>query len=453
MPRLGDRIDAIARSSELGRAALLLPTALWLALFVQGGIAICCDAEAYLAAIEGHQREGLFHRHPLVGYRSFLFPYFFSWFPLDHTAPVFGEVRGYSLAACGLFLLAEFGVLRGLRQSRLFWPTYLGFFANPLLLVYVPYPLQESFLVLAFVALTPWLLDPERFKAGWQLPGVAGLFLGILYMTRPSNIVLAIPVAWLLLAHLRHLPSAAARARASGLFIALAAIVVLPQSAISLRYHDSPLPYSATRALSFQLSAGEAYAKYSTDLFSRAGAGRPMPSWNPLNCDSATKGQKRKRRTFECARDAPNRREGPGAYAFTALIHVFNALNYDVLKPYVTNRSVPLFSLSQILSMGVAFLGGFAAFRKLTLRTASGQDVFLLLVAGVTLAVTTITAAETRFGLLATAAFSWFAAELVLQGRLERREWVAVGFGLSVFTVVSALLSVYVLTLSGAASP
>ena len=131
--------------------------------------------------------------------------------------------------SCSVFLLVEFGVLRQLRRSRVFWPTYLGFFANPLLLVYVPYPLQESFLVLAFVALTPWLLDPDRFRAGWTLPAVAGVFLGVLYMTRPSNIVLALPVGGLLLAHLRELPGAGARLRAVGLFAALAVVVILPQ--------------------------------------------------------------------------------------------------------------------------------------------------------------------------------------------------------------------------------
>jgi hypothetical protein len=281
----------------------------------------------------------------------------------------------------------------------------------------------------------------------------AGLFLGILYMARPSNGVLALPVLYLLAIHLRALPNHQARIRVASLFAGITLAVVIPQSAISNRHNDSILPYSATRALSFQLASGEAYAKYATDLFSRADAGRPMPSWNPLNCDSPPQGKKRKQRSFLCSFSSENRREGLAATVFTGLIHVFNALNYDTLRPYMTSSRGSLFSVSQGLSMAVAFLGGFGALRKLALRGATPQDVFLILVAGTTLAVTTITAAETRFGLLATGALSWLAVDLILRGQLSRPEWIAVGFGAACFGIVSALLSVYVLTLAGAISP
>lgn len=453
MQGLTDRIDQTARAGWLGCMLLLLPTAAWLCLFLMSGIPVCCDAKGYLSMIEGHQRDGLFHFHGTVGYRAYLFPYLFSWIPIDHSATLFGGVRGYSFAAGTVFLLTELVVLRGLRRSRLFWPTYLGFFANPLLLIYVPYPLQESFLVLALVALTPWLLSLDPAKPGGQLPVASGLFLAVLYMSRPSNLVLAIPIGWLMLTHLRALPGLAARTRASLLFAALVALVVLPQSAVNLRYHNSPMPYSATGALSFQLLSGTGYAKYTTNLSRRPNVAQPMVYWNPLNCYSELSTQPREYRAFLCSLLSENRRGGIAATVFTSLLHIFNSLSYDTLKPYVTNVTLPLFSLSQMLSVSVAFLGGFAAIRKLILRTATPQDVFLMLLAGVTLAVTTITAVETRFGLLATGAFSWLSAELVLQEKLDTKEWIAVGFGLASVVLVSALLSVYVLALSGATSP
>ena len=77
----------------------------------------------------------------------------------------------------------------------------------------------------------------------------------------------------------------------------------------------------------------------------------------------------------------------------------------------------------------------------------------LLGIVGVSLAVTTIAAVEVRFGVLATATLSLFAAELLAQGKLTARESLPLGFGLGLFLLTSSLLSVYVLALSGSASP
>ena len=103
--------------------------------------------------------------------------------------------------------------------------------------------------------------------------------------------------------------------------------------------------------------------------------------------------------------------------------------------------------------MAIVFLGGYGAIRKLVRRTADARDWFLITLVGTTLAVTTIVAVETRFGVLATAALSLLAAELALNGKMDAREWVPLSFGLAFFLAVSSLLSVYVLALSGAVLP
>jgi hypothetical protein len=439
--------------SSLACAALLLPTALVFGVLLLGGVPFCCDAEGYLKAIEAYREDGLFAMHAGLGYRAYLFPYLYSWIPLPASEIAFVDVRFYSLLSIGAFLLAELAALLRLRGMAHFWPVYVGFFVNPLLLVYVPYPLQESFLVLAFAGLLPWLLAIDYRSGRWSFAALLGLFFGALYMTRASHLVLALPVALLLVGHLRALPGTPARVRSVAAFGLLVASVVLPQSAAMLRHRDTLAPYPSTAALKLQLDAGRAYAKYATNVSGRRNIDPPMVYWNPLNCESEGPPSPRDERAFVCAAFPQKRREGLAPTIFTGLIHVYNGLNYDLLKPYNTDVDIALFSPSQLLSMAVVFLGGYGAIRKLFQRDADFVDWFLITVVGVTLAVTTITAVETRFGLLATASLSLLAAELVLNGRLEAREWIPVGFGLVFFLAATSLLSVYVLALSGALAP
>ena len=129
-----------------------------------------------------------------------------SLLPFDPSAIAFGDLRVYSIISITLFLLVEFGILLRLRGSALLWPVYLGLFVNPLVLVYVPYPLQESFLVLAFAALVPWLLALDHRSTSWRFPALLGFFFGAMYMARASHLVIALPVVILFAAHLRALP-------------------------------------------------------------------------------------------------------------------------------------------------------------------------------------------------------------------------------------------------------
>jgi hypothetical protein len=441
------------RGDSLLCSLLLVPTLLIFVLLTWDGAPFCCDASAYMSMVDGHRAEGLFYHHTTLGYRAYLFPYFYSLIPFAGSEVVFGDIRGYTVAAISVFLAVEFAVLMRTRESELFWPLYVGFFVNPLLLVYIPYPLAESFLLIAFNGLTSWLLVLDYRRGGWRFAAVLGLFAGVMYMTRPSNLVLAIPIGLLLVGHLRARVTASERLGSAAAFSLLAALVIAPQSAAMLRYFDTPVPYPNSAALETQLVYGEAYAKYATNVSGRMNTEPPLAYWNPLNCESDSSSNARNGRLFACLVQSEARRDGPGAIAFTGLIHIYNALNYDVLKPYITQVSVPLFSIIQLLSMTVVFLGGYGALRKLALREAELRDWFLLGIAGVSLAVTTITAVETRFGVLATAVFSLFAAELLIRGRPAAREWLPLGFGLVLFLLTSSLLSVYVLALSGGASP
>jgi hypothetical protein len=446
-------LDRDFRSQMLLCGKLLVPTLLVFVAVLWDGAPFCCDASVHLDKIEGHRSDGLFFLHGAVGYRSYLFPYFYSLIPFAGPEVVFGSVRGYTIASISVFLLVEFAVLMRIRGTRHFWPTYLGLFLNPLLLVYVPYPLQESFLFMAFAGLMPWLLVLDHRRGGWRFAAVLGLFFGVMYMTRPSNLVLALPVGVLLVGHLRALFSMRDRIRSCASFGLLFALVVAPQSATMLRHRGTLFPYPVTGVMSFQLLFSPAYAKYATNVSGRLNTEQPMAYWNPLNCESDSSSSPRNGRLFVCLVESESRRDGPAALAFTGLIHVYNALNYDVLKPYIAKVTIPMFSLAQLASMSIVFLGGYAGIRRLFLRTAGLADWFLLGVAGVTLAVTTITGVETRFGLLATASLSFFAAELLTVEKMEAREWLPLGFGLALFLLVSSLLSVYVLALSGALSP
>ena len=434
-------------------AGLLLPTATILAYLIQSGMPFCCDAAGYLEAIEGHRSEGLYYAHRTLGYRAYFFPYLFSFFPLDLAAPAFGSVPRYALASSALLLISEFAVLLRLWRQPLFWPVYLAVFANPLVLVYVPYPMQESMIAIAFAALVPWLLVGDYRSNRWQFAGLLGLFFGVMYMIRPSHLTLAVPVVILLVGHLRAVPGIRARVLSLLAFAGFAVVVVVPQSLTVFHHRGVIVPYPKTNVLAAQIYDAPAYAKYATNVSGRRNIIPPMPYWSPLSCESRSIANPTRARVFACSKYSDTRRDGVAAILFTGLIHIFSALNYDVLEPYISVIDLPLFSFSQLLSMSIVFLGGYAFIRRWAAGAADFNDWFLAGIVGVSLAVTTITAVETRFGLLATASLSLLAANMLFNGKIDAREWLPIGFGLCAFVGTASLLSVYALALTGATSP
>jgi len=381
-----------------------------------------------------------------------LFPLLYAILPFDPTRALFASVTSYSLVASALFLLVEWISLRRLRGHALFWPSYFALFLNPLLLAYVPYPAPESLTVTLFVGAVPWLTAAERPSPDWRGSLGLGLFLGALFALRPLDGLLVLPGVGLLSLQLYRMTGTPARAAAVALFAGGLGLMGLTPSFAAAPDSASFAPglRGEPRGLGEQV---QGYAKVEHSIASETGRVEPRVYWNPLNCESEEQASPRDARVFTCLLGSERRRSSAGATVFTAAIHFYNALNYDSLRLYATDGRLPLFSLLQLLSSAVVFLGAYAGLRALVSGTVDRTSGFLIGSAAACLLPLPFVVVGARSGLLATASLSLLAVRLLLGPALPRREIVALSFGIVFFLIASSLLSVYVLALAGSASP
>jgi len=438
---------------------LLLPSILIFIFLLKNGTQYCCDAVSYLHSIQGYQENGLFHHIGSYGYRSYLFPFLYSLFPLNmsHTIEVFNiSILMYSLVSIALFLIIEYVVLYLFWGKRFFILFYTALFLNPLLMVYIAYPLQESFFVLLFLLFIPLIFSAYVKKNSYLLLMLLGLFFSTMYMARASHLLLLVPI---LVIGLYYIYKSKQRKSLLFLVFILSSIsFIVPQSLLMLKSFNTLNPYPKTSVLDMQFKYGNVYSKYGTNLSENPKLSAAQPYWNPLACSTEKSKDTRNIRSFECS----VQNESP-VHDFTSLIqnnsfaqlffksslHIFNALNYDYFKPYVTSPP-KLFSWHQILSMLLVFLGTYQIIKSYILRQANAFDVFLDLIIVVTLGVCLFFAIETRFGLLATIVFSIKSMQLLLYNRPRGSEMIALAIGSFFFLLSTSLLSVYILSLSGA---
>ena len=133
---------------------LLIPTIILFMLILKEGIPFCYDANYYLSAITGFQKNGLLYNDTYTGYRAYLFPYIYSLLPIDYAQMIsINDVNysSYTSVSISIFLLIEILYLQIMYKIKYFYVFYFALFLNLLVLVYVGYPPQESFVILLFV--------------------------------------------------------------------------------------------------------------------------------------------------------------------------------------------------------------------------------------------------------------------------------------------------------------
>lgn len=427
---------------------LLLPTIaiLW---FISIDFQHDYDTSYYLKNMQSAKEEGIFFRQDHEGYRSYLFPYFFSLFPVDLGA-IFkvGNINfnNYSIISITLLLIVELIVLFKFWGKKLLKIFYIGLFLNPLLLVYIPYPLQESFILLLTLFFLPILIFYGTQKKLWHYSFFLGLFLGLLYMTRSSLVLLVIPGLISLFFLFKNAPLLK-KIKLTTVFIVSFILFIIPQCLFSYKFYNTLDPYPVKDFLEKQLIWGESYLKYTTNLAAKQGPA--LPYWNPLNCKS-TSGNLREDRVLICKMEyAKKDNKINSNNIFKILAHSFNALNYDSLTPYIVKKKPVLFYFPQILSMLVVFLGLYCTIRKWVMGPFLPHDIFLDGILLATLAVTALIAVETRFGMLATLILSLRTIEFLLAKDIQKTEAISIAFGSFCFLLSSSILSIYVLSYSG----
>jgi len=433
--------------------SLLCFLSLLIIIFITRNYSFCCDANYYLDTIEKYKNEGFDTKSIYTGYRAYLFPYLFSLIPfnLSEQLNIAGHVINvYYCFTVGLFIIIEYLMLCLIWGNKHFIIIYLSIFINPLILVYVPYPIQESFIVLTIALFFPLLLTSFRSNSWYLFTPLLGSLLGVLYMARPSHVLFTLPAILVLYFPLRHC-NLQKKTIITILFLLPIFIFIAPQSLKMWRLYKTIKPYPNAQVLSLQLDGGTIYTKYGTNLSGSEQVGLAMPYWNPLACTSHSEND-RSMRDFSCkSENIKYNNSITTENLFKILIHTFNAVNYDVLQPYITTKSPRLFSLSQLLSMAIFFIGMYSTVRKWYFRNYDGLDLLWDGILFFTLAVTALIAVETRFGLLATTVLSIRSIELFTE-KISKQETFALVYSTILFLAATSLLSIYVLSYSGALS-
>jgi hypothetical protein len=380
--------------------ALQLAALLWLAhraLF-------CCDARYYIDVGRELLAQGLVYEpDQFAGYRSYFVPLVFGLLEKIPAPAMAGSGEKLPFTLSIAFTLVSFAVSRYIvRKEGL--ARYLVFaapvFFNPFLLAQVPYPLQESALLLIVAPIVVVLLAVRSRSAlaTFALAVAAGaLALAI----RGSIGWLALPLAVFVLLEARRAPAewrAASKARLAAVALAVPLVLIAPQSYVMQEKFGTLHPYPRVDTL--------AQVFYGIEMFKMATVLRDG-NWTQVRFLSpAAKLPIHEKITFGFYG------KYPGTGLMIVVAHVWAGLHYDALVPYVKFERLRVLNPWIVLSslvvafglMGLAF-----AFRAPGDRS---RAAFLAATLAFSCLYTAFVGVEARFGIFGFLALSIAAAWL-----------------------------------------
>jgi len=365
-------------------------------LLVAAHAKFCCDAtDYYIPAGRSIVHEGLLWQDPYAGYRFYFVPMVFGALQkvLGMSAGDAPAQLPFALATifCLVSTATSIHIVRQNGMRR--WMAYAApLFFNPFLLAVVPYPLQESVVIIFCVPLLVILLASEQ-RDYRKTCVIAALFCGIAFVARSS-------LLWMLIPALLFAGCEAWRARPGKSHIlqgiALASLIwlglIAPQSYISWNKFGTVVPLAQTAVGHDQFAYGVALLNYAT-IFDDKGFG-PFPVLSPYNDLPAAE----KTVAFYLRHPA----EG----IFLVLAHVWSGLNYVALTPYVAKADLTILSPWLILSSAVVAYGFLGLVSLFTRREGRSAAFLLTALALFSCAYTALVGTESRFGLVGFAALS-----------------------------------------------
>ncbi len=373
---------------------------LWLAWVTP----FCCDAYYYMGMGARYLREGLLTADEFAGYRSYFVPLVLGLLDLlpAPKMPAQGQSLPFTLSVAftAISFLASRHILR--RESR---ARYLAFalptLFNPFLLAHVPFPLQESVLMLLVVPILVVLLAVRERSPATTLT-LAVSVLSLVFMIRNSVIWLAVPLALFVVLEMRRVPGAwraALRPRVAALLVAIPVVLVAPQSWMMQKKFGTLHPYPQRDVVIEQVFYGISMFKITTML--HEGKWKQLRShtpWNPLPLEQKI------RLAFYL--------ENPGPAVLLVVAHVWAGLHYDVLTTYVRFEQLRIVSPWIVLSALVVAYGLLGMLRWLREPGERSRALFAAAMLVLSCAYTAILGVEQRFGLFGFLAISLAAAQL-----------------------------------------
>lgn len=426
------------------------------------------DANGYVRNGRTISESGLWGGYAGQQLRTYLYPYLLSLHPaVRHEDPVLMASYAKSIlipfaavAICTWLLLKATAV----RNYFLMWAAIL---INPLLLQYVPITLTESGLLLMFSLLCGFFASYARPAPNTAVPSirhaslviVLGVLAGALPVIRPAGLSVSI-ATFLAVLHVTARNQARPRslvaaARSVYNFATIALlfgigffVAVFPQIVLNLKHFDQFTFFPVDNLDSKQFYWGLENFKYAT---------HPAPGVKTASAYYPAAGLVGNVATYQ---DAPLTyyRDHVVPGLLLLLAHFYQSVNYDFLHVYVTVNDYAILSWHQLLSSLITVLGLFGvgyALRRFRREILDDPvQAFLLLVLCFVSALNSVTAVETRFGMLATAVLSYFALRFSLHvvPALNRRQNFAVAISVFAYLGLSAWASKEFVETTGAFS-
>lgn len=430
------------------------------------------DANDYVRLAREIAENGLWGGYKHMHLRTYLYPLLLSLFPAvlqDESAYMALYAKWILLPYAAIAICTWVLFKRGAVHSySLLWAAIL---ANPLLLVYIPVTLTESCFLLTFallLGLIAFFARPTRSTTApsiLQVPLIMmiGLLAGALSVIRPAGVpVSAAAVLAVLHTTLRsqgrpRLLAAAVRSTSTIASVALLFgcgffVAAFPQIVLNVKHFDQfsilPLYGVATdRSLdTLQFGLGLENFKYTTLV--SPGAVRPNGYYPTAGLVGNVEAYNQAPLTYY--------RDHFWTGMVLLITHVYQSVNYDFLEVYVPVTDYAILSWHQLLSSLVTVFGLFGvgyAFRQFrTEILADPVQAFLLLVLFAVSALNSLTAIETRYGMLATAVLSYFALRFLwcVAPALNRRQQTDVAVVVLAYLGLSAWASKEFVELIGA---
>ena len=403
----------------------------------------CCDSLGYAIIAGSIQEHGLFHWQ--VHERTYGYPLFLSLILPQDTAslPQYGYFLSNVAATQSLLYVgacfALFFVLRR-TNGKVAWCTAAGLLLSPFILNCVALQLTEGLIASLTVGLVTVVcalsLRTLTSAQACCLVFVGSLFAGYAMEVRPASIVLTLAWAVFLLVALRYLPPSRFA------WIVCAALgLALPiglQVALNYVLFDQPSPFPAQLGKE-QLEWGLSLMKYGTYL---EGDGTPTLLFP---------------NSFFSAPDI--KRWGAWLYVAqplrgtaTVLAHLFNSIDHGTFFTYAYDLRpwyrIPLNTLNHTMIFAAAFgigrwlLERLPSWRCGSFASSDAIAIFLLIAVAGTCAINSVSAVETRFGLMIFGLAAPLAIYGILEwGALAARGRLVSGLGCLVYVMLALLAS------------
>ncbi|MET0683291.1 MAG: hypothetical protein ABWZ29_08125 [Casimicrobiaceae bacterium] len=394
-----------------------------------------CDTSYYYTAAAEIAKSGLLFFNPYDGYRSYFVPFFIASVQWLAASAGFdgGAVERYTYGVTLLFWLVSSGLMWWLANRvrvLTFWMTSAATLLNPILLVYVPFALQEGVLMVCCLPLLfVWAgakdMEPSRRAA-------LVMMLALLAYIIRSSLVWWLPLAaiyagWLLWPQIRH----PRRWLPWTVFVVFAGCLLIgPQIHISNHKSGSFNPYPSTTPLAQQIAWGVTLLKFAT--VEDEGHWRGLTYWSPFVAE-------------------PEEDKTVGFYlkhpmrgAFLMLGHAYAGFHYDQITPYWRlDRARPL-TIWLVLSSAIVFLGVVRMTAIVIARDLDADRAFAIATVALCVASLVLLATESRFGIVGFAMLSIQVAEWI-STRPSCARWSWLGPGLLMYLALSFLYNTLLL--------